>query len=248
MIGACIAAPCHIRTVCGVTGMTPTATRECDAMDERDWLAQRFDAERPRLVAVAYRMLGSLAEAEDAVQETWVRLSRADASAVDNLGGWLTTVVGRVCLNMLRSRATRRETSLDTPTTESIATQRRARRSRAGGAARRLGRPRAARRPRSARARRTPRVRAARHVRRPVRGDRRRGRSVASRGPPTREPRPTPSAGHAHGSRPPILRVSARSSTRFSPPRAAGTSMRWSRFSTPTSCSAPTQPPWRGAP
>lgn len=91
-------------------------------MDERDWLAQRFDAERSHLVGVAYRMLGSLAEAEDAVQETWVRLSRADASAVENLGGWLTTVVGRVCLNMLRSRATRRETSLDTPTTESIAT------------------------------------------------------------------------------------------------------------------------------
>jgi RNA polymerase sigma factor (sigma-70 family) len=91
-------------------------------MDERDWLAQRFDAERPRLVAVAYRMLGSLAEAEDAVQDSWVRVSRADASAVDNLGGWLTTVVGRVCLNVLRSRATRRETSLDTQTTEAIAT------------------------------------------------------------------------------------------------------------------------------
>jgi RNA polymerase sigma factor (sigma-70 family) len=90
-------------------------------MDERDWLAQRFDEQWPHLVAVAYRMLGSLAEAEDAVQETWVRLSRADASAVDNLGGWLTTVVGRVCLNGLRSRATRRENSLDTHTTESIA-------------------------------------------------------------------------------------------------------------------------------
>lgn len=91
-------------------------------MDERDWLAQRFDEERPHLVAVAYRMLGSLAEAEDAVQETWVRLSRADASAVENLAGWLTTVVGRVCLNVLRSRATRRENSLDTHITESIAT------------------------------------------------------------------------------------------------------------------------------
>lgn len=89
-------------------------------MGERDWLAQRFDEQRPHLVAVAYRMLGSLAEAEDAVQETWVRLSRADASAVENLAGWLTTVVGRVCLNVLRSRATRRENSLDTRTTESI--------------------------------------------------------------------------------------------------------------------------------
>ena len=65
-------------------------------MDDRDWLAQRFDAERSHLVGVAYRMLGSLAEAEDAVQETWVRLSRADASAAENLCGWLTTVVGRV--------------------------------------------------------------------------------------------------------------------------------------------------------
>src|SRR6266851_1698430 len=91
-------------------------------MDERDWLAQRFDAQRPHLVGVAYRMLGSLVEAEDAVQETWVRLSRADASAVENLGGWLTTVVGRVCLNVLRSRASRRENSLDAHTTESVAT------------------------------------------------------------------------------------------------------------------------------
>src|SRR6266849_147755 len=91
-------------------------------MDERDWLAQRFDEQRPHPVAVAYRMLGSLAEAEDAVQESWVRLSKTDASAVDNLGGWLTTVVGRVCLNVLRSRATRRENSLDTRTTESVAT------------------------------------------------------------------------------------------------------------------------------
>jgi RNA polymerase sigma-70 factor, ECF subfamily len=90
-------------------------------MDERDWLAQRFDQERPHLEAVAFRMLGSRAEAEDAVQETWIRLSRADASAVENLGGWLTTVVGRVCLNVLRSRATRREDRLDPNPTESIA-------------------------------------------------------------------------------------------------------------------------------
>ena len=78
-------------------------------MNERDLLAQRFDAERGRLRAVAYRMLGSLADAEDAVQEAWVRLARSDAAAIDNLGGWLTTVVGRVCLDMLRSRAARRE-------------------------------------------------------------------------------------------------------------------------------------------
>jgi RNA polymerase sigma factor (sigma-70 family) len=82
-------------------------------MDETDWLAQQFEDHRPHLRAVAYRMLGSLAEADDAVQETWVRLSRTDTSDVDNLGGWLTTVVSRVCLNMLRSRTTRREDPLD---------------------------------------------------------------------------------------------------------------------------------------
>jgi RNA polymerase sigma factor (sigma-70 family) len=91
-------------------------------MDEHDWLAQRFDEQRPRLVAVAYRMLGSLPEAEDAVQETWVRLSRADARAVENLSAWLTTVVGRVCLNVLRSRKTRREQSLDAQVTDTIPT------------------------------------------------------------------------------------------------------------------------------
>jgi RNA polymerase sigma-70 factor (ECF subfamily) len=78
-------------------------------MDEREWLAARFEEHRPRLRAVAYRMLGSLSEADDAVQETWLRLSRTDAAAIENLGGWLTTVVGRVSLNALRSRATRRE-------------------------------------------------------------------------------------------------------------------------------------------
>jgi RNA polymerase sigma factor (sigma-70 family) len=82
-------------------------------MDERDWLAGRFEEHRPRLRAVAYRMLGSLAEADDAVQDAWLRLSRAGAGEVENLGGWLTTVVARICLNMLRSRATRREEPLD---------------------------------------------------------------------------------------------------------------------------------------
>jgi RNA polymerase sigma factor (sigma-70 family) len=78
-------------------------------MDEQDWLAARFEEHRPRLRAVAYRMLGSVSEADDAVQDTWLRLSRSDADAVENLGGWLTTVTARVCLNMLRSRKTRRE-------------------------------------------------------------------------------------------------------------------------------------------
>jgi RNA polymerase sigma-70 factor, ECF subfamily len=78
-------------------------------MDDTDWLAGRFEEHRGHLRAVAYRMLGSSTEAEDAVQETWIRLSRADTSDVENLGGWLTTVTARVCLNMLQSRRTRRE-------------------------------------------------------------------------------------------------------------------------------------------
>ncbi|MFD9633141.1 sigma-70 family RNA polymerase sigma factor [Streptomyces violascens] len=82
-------------------------------MDDDEYLAQRFEEHRGHLRAVAYRMLGSLSEAEDAVQEGWLRASRADSSAVDNLGGWLTTIVGRICLNMLRSRSTRREAALD---------------------------------------------------------------------------------------------------------------------------------------
>ena len=82
-------------------------------MDERDWLAQRFQEHRPRLRAVAYRMLGSTTEADDAVQEAWVRLNRSNAGEIDNLEAWLLTVVGRVALNMLRSRKTRREEPLD---------------------------------------------------------------------------------------------------------------------------------------
>src|ERR671924_587250 len=82
-------------------------------MDERDWLAERFEEHRGRLRAVAYRMLGSVSEADDAVQEAWLRLNRSDASGIENLGGWLTTVVGRVSLNMLRSRKSRREEPLD---------------------------------------------------------------------------------------------------------------------------------------
>ncbi|WP_329229926.1 MULTISPECIES: sigma-70 family RNA polymerase sigma factor [unclassified Streptomyces] len=81
-------------------------------MDEREWLGKRFEENRGHLRAVAYRMLGSTAEAEDAVQEAWLRLSRTDAGRVTNLGGWLTTVVGRVCLDMLRSRVSRRENPL----------------------------------------------------------------------------------------------------------------------------------------
>jgi RNA polymerase sigma factor (sigma-70 family) len=81
-------------------------------MAERDWLAERFEEHRTHLRAVAYRMLGSLSEADDAVQEAWLRLSRTDPNKVENLGGWLTTVVARVSLNMLRSRSVRREEPL----------------------------------------------------------------------------------------------------------------------------------------
>ena len=84
-------------------------------MSEHDWLAERFEENRPHLRAVAYRMLGSSAEADDAVQEAWLRLSRAGASDVENLAGWLTTVVARVALNMLRSRTLRREEPMDPP-------------------------------------------------------------------------------------------------------------------------------------
>lgn len=83
-------------------------------MHEHDWLAERFEAHRGHLRAVSYRMLGSLSEADDAVQEAWLRASRAETGNVENLGGWLTTVVARVCLNMLRARKSRREQPLGT--------------------------------------------------------------------------------------------------------------------------------------
>jgi RNA polymerase sigma factor (sigma-70 family) len=89
-------------------------------MDEREWLAERFEEHRTRLRAVAYRMLGSLSEADDAVQETWLRLSRSDTREVENLGAWLTTVVARICLNMLRSRRSQREEPLGVHVPEPI--------------------------------------------------------------------------------------------------------------------------------
>src|SRR5882672_9423753 len=82
-------------------------------MDQQSWLTERFEEDRPRLRGVAYRMLGSLSEAEDAVQEAWLRLNRIDSATVENLGGWLTTVVSRVCLDMLRARKSRREEPID---------------------------------------------------------------------------------------------------------------------------------------
>src|SRR4029453_11842609 len=87
-------------------------------MDEQGWLTERFEENRSRVRGVAYLMLGSLSEAEDAVQEAWLRLNRTDAATVDNLNGWLTTVVSRVCLDMLPPRKSRREEPLDARVTE----------------------------------------------------------------------------------------------------------------------------------
>src|SRR6266702_4584092 len=89
-------------------------------MEQHDWLAEQFEAHRIHLRAVAYRMLGSLSEADDAVQETWLRLSRSDTSGVDNLAGWLTTIVARVCLNMLQSRKSRREEPVGADLADSV--------------------------------------------------------------------------------------------------------------------------------
>ncbi len=89
---------------------------------DSDWLARQFEGHRPRLRAVAYRMLGSVSEAEDAVQESWLRVSRAETDGIENMGGWLTTVVSRVCLNLLRARAHRREESLETHVPDPIIT------------------------------------------------------------------------------------------------------------------------------
>ncbi|MBY0162022.1 sigma-70 family RNA polymerase sigma factor [Cytobacillus firmus] len=92
-------------------------------MSEQDWLANTFETHRKNLQIVAYRMLGSLSEAEDAVQESWLRLSRADARSIENLGGWLTTVVSRVCLDMLRLRKSRREESIEAHLPDSFNSQ-----------------------------------------------------------------------------------------------------------------------------
>src|SRR5918994_2960938 len=91
-------------------------------MNERDYLAEQFEEHRTHLRGVAYRMLGSVSEVDDAVQEAWLRLNRADTTDIDNLGGWLTTVVARVCLDMLRSRQSRREEPLTPDAPEPVAT------------------------------------------------------------------------------------------------------------------------------
>jgi len=96
-------------------------TDQNDFSKQPEWLAERFEQNRGHLRAVAYRMLGSVNEADDAIQETWLRLSRSDGAAIENLGGWLTTVVARVCLDMLRSRTSRREESMPEHAPEPIA-------------------------------------------------------------------------------------------------------------------------------
>ena len=128
-------------------------------MDERDWLTERFQEHRPRLRAVAYQILGSTSEADDAVQEAWIRLSGSNAGEIDNLEAWLVTVVGRVALNMLRSRKTRREEPLGAHLPDPIVDRADGIDPEHRGAARRLRWPRAARRPRDADAGRAARLR-----------------------------------------------------------------------------------------
>ena len=101
--------------------MTGFRQKEGDIVAEHEWLADKFEQNRGHLRAVAYRMLGTSNEADDAVQEAWLRLSRSDAGTIQNLGGWLTTVVSRVCLDMLRSRSSRKEEALDVQPAEPIA-------------------------------------------------------------------------------------------------------------------------------
>src|SRR2546426_2381787 len=138
-------------------------------MGEKEWLAERFEVNRGHLRSVAYRMLGSLGEADDAVQEAWLRLNRSDTSGIENLEGWLTTVVARVCLDMLRSRKSRHEEPLDAHVPEPNREPRGRSRPRARGAAGRLGWSRAARGARNTGSRRAARVRASRHACRSVR-------------------------------------------------------------------------------
>ena len=159
-------------------------------MDDATWLAERFESHRSHLRAVAYRMLGSASEADDAVQEAWLRLSRADTSDVENLGGWLTTVVSRVCLDMLRSRKSRREEPLSDSAPDASADQAACDRSRTRGRARRFDRSGAARRARHADTTGAARLRVARHVRRAVRRDRADRRPVTRRRPAARQPGP----------------------------------------------------------
>lgn len=210
------------------------------------WLVEQFEANRAHLQAVALRMLGSSSEADDAVQESWIRLSRPDTGNVANLGGWLTTVVARISLDMLRSRRTRREEALDGNVIErfessevGIDPEGEAVLADSVGPALLVVLETL-----------TPGERLAfvlhdmfalpfeeigpsSGARRPRRGNSRAGRAAGRR---AHSPRPTPTGS-----------ASARSSVHSSPLPAAATSMRSSRYSTPTSCSASTAGPQREA-
>ena len=209
-------------------------------MDEKKFPADLFEANRAHLTAVAYRMLGSRSEAEDAVQEAWLRLSRSDTSAVDNLGGWLTTVVARICLDVLRQRKSRREEPLvfgetaPEPAAPDAEPDREMH-------ARRLGRPGHAGGAEHAGAGRADRLRPARHVRPALRGDRRRS-STDRRWRPDSWPA-APAGASAARPRSPnaIWRGSAAWSMRSSRPHATATSRRCSPCSIPTSWCAPTR-------
>src|SRR5206468_3063864 len=100
---------------------SPAGNRHTDTVDERELLAEQFEEKRAHLRRVAYRMLGSQTEADDAVQEAWLKVSRSGTAGVENLGGWLTTIVARVCLDILRSRKSRREDALDATVPEPVA-------------------------------------------------------------------------------------------------------------------------------
>ena len=157
-------------------------------MPTPEWLAEQFEQHRAHLRAVAYRMLGSASEADDAVQESWIRLGRTDVSGVENLRAWLTTVVARVCLDMLRTRASRREDPLDVHVPDPVITRADAD-PESERDARRLGRTRAARGTGDPRAGGAARIRAPRRVRHDVRRDRADRRPLARGGASAREPR-----------------------------------------------------------
>ena len=170
-------------------------------MVANEWLADRFEEHRNRLRAVAYRMLGSVAESDDAVQDAWLRLSRCDANQIENLGGWLTTVVARVCLNMLRSRKTRGEEPFRRARPRPGHQCQREISTRPRGVARRFCWPRAPRRPRCPLPCRAIGIRAPRHVRSAIRGDRPHSRSEPRGRKATREQSPTAGEGR-RGARP----------------------------------------------
>ena len=163
-------------------------------MDRHDWLVERFDANRPRLRAVAYRMLGSLGDADEAVEEAWLSMSHADTSRVENLGGWLTTIVTRVCLDMRRSRRSPARGTRRRPRARSDRAPRELDRPSGRRGARRLSWPGVARGVGDADTSRTAGVRPARHVRPAFRPDRSHARALPDRDPAAGEPGTSPGA------------------------------------------------------